>query len=79
MKRLGNPVAFGALVVAVVAAPFLFSDYRTYQLGFVGLYLCRQPFRGRGFGTALWRAALAGMGDPVVGLDAEPLGVVHHR
>ena len=39
MKRLGNPLAFGALVVAVVAAPFLFSNYRTYQLAFVGLYL----------------------------------------
>jgi branched-chain amino acid transport system permease protein len=39
MKRLGNPVAFGVLVLAVVLAPFFFSNYRTYQLGFVGLYL----------------------------------------
>lgn len=39
MKRLGTPAGFAALVVAVVVAPFLFSDYRTYQLGFVGLYL----------------------------------------
>jgi branched-chain amino acid transport system permease protein len=39
MKRLGNPVAFGVLVVAVILAPFLFSNYRTYQLAFVGLYL----------------------------------------
>jgi branched-chain amino acid transport system permease protein len=37
--RLGNPVALAVLVVAVVVAPFLFSNYRTYQLAFVGLYL----------------------------------------
>jgi branched-chain amino acid transport system permease protein len=39
MKRLGNPVAFVVLAGAVVLAPFLLSNYRTYQLGFVGLYL----------------------------------------
>ena len=39
MKRLGNPIAFGVLVLAVIAAPFIFSNYRTYQLAFVGLYL----------------------------------------
>jgi branched-chain amino acid transport system permease protein len=39
MRYFSNPIAFGALVVAVVAAPFLFSNYRTYQLAFVGLYL----------------------------------------
>jgi branched-chain amino acid transport system permease protein len=39
MRRLGNPVALGVLVVVVVLAPFLFSNYRTYQLAFVGLYL----------------------------------------
>jgi branched-chain amino acid transport system permease protein len=38
-RRFANPAAFGVLVVAVVAAPFLFSNYRTYQLAFVGLYL----------------------------------------
>jgi branched-chain amino acid transport system permease protein len=37
--RLGNPVALAVLVAAVVAAPFLVSNYRTYQLAFVGLYL----------------------------------------
>lgn len=38
-RRLMNPVAFLVLVAAVVVAPFVFSNYRTYQLGFVGLYL----------------------------------------
>jgi branched-chain amino acid transport system permease protein len=39
MRRLGTPLGFTVLVAAVVVAPFLFSNYRTYQLGFVGLYL----------------------------------------
>jgi len=39
MRRLGNPIALGVLVAAVVIAPFVFSNYRTYQLAFVGLYL----------------------------------------
>ncbi len=39
MSRQTGLVGFALLVTAVVAAPFLFSNYRTYQLGFVGLYL----------------------------------------
>jgi branched-chain amino acid transport system permease protein len=38
-RRFANPAAFAVLLVAVVAAPFLVSNYRTYQLAFVGLYL----------------------------------------
>jgi branched-chain amino acid transport system permease protein len=38
-RRLIGPLGFAVLVAAVVAAPFLFSNYRTYQLGFVGLFL----------------------------------------
>ena len=30
---------YAALIVAVIVAPSLFSHYRTFQLGFVGLYL----------------------------------------
>jgi hypothetical protein len=36
---------------------------------FVGFYICRPEFRGKGHGLALWRAALSGIGSPVVGLD----------
>ena len=39
MKRFLGPLAFAALVVAVVAAPALFSHYRTFQFGFVAIYL----------------------------------------
>ena len=39
MKRLGAPIGLAALVVAVVLAPLVFSNYRTFQLGFVAVYL----------------------------------------
>jgi branched-chain amino acid transport system permease protein len=39
MRGRLNAGWFLVLVVAVVAAPFLSSNYRTYQLAFVGLYL----------------------------------------
>lgn len=37
--------------------------------GFLGLYIVKAEYRGRGFGLKLWRAALDHLGDRVVGLD----------
>ena len=39
------------------------------DFGFLGLYLVRPPFRGRGYGMTLWRAAMAHFGARNVGLD----------
>jgi GNAT superfamily N-acetyltransferase len=39
------------------------------NFGFLGLYLVRAPFRGRGYGMTLWRAAMAHLGARNVGLD----------
>jgi branched-chain amino acid transport system permease protein len=39
VKRLAAPLAFATLVAAVVLAPLFFSHYRTFQLGFVAVYL----------------------------------------
>ena len=39
MRRLDGTVAYAALIAAVVVAPFVFSHYRTYQLGLVAVYL----------------------------------------
>ena len=39
MKRLAAPAGFAVLVAAVLLAPFVFSHYRTFQLGFVAVYL----------------------------------------
>jgi ribosomal protein S18 acetylase RimI-like enzyme len=39
------------------------------EFGFMGLYIVRPEHRGRGFGLALWRAALDRLGDRAAGLD----------
>lgn len=36
---------------------------------FLGLYIVRQAYRGRGIGLALWRHAMTHAGDRIVGLD----------
>lgn len=40
--------------------------------GFLGFYIVRPAFRGRGHGLALWRAAMARLGARTVGLDGGP-------
>ncbi len=37
--------------------------------GFLGFYICRPEHRGAGHGWALWQAAIAHLGDRVIGLD----------
>jgi ribosomal protein S18 acetylase RimI-like enzyme len=37
--------------------------------GWLGLYIVRPEFRGRGFGIALWNAGMAHLGERTVGLD----------
>ncbi len=39
MRRVSAPLGFAVLVAGVVLAPFVFSHYRTFQLGFVALFL----------------------------------------
>jgi branched-chain amino acid transport system permease protein len=39
MRRLAGPIGFGLLVAAVVLSPFVTANYRSYQLGFVAIYL----------------------------------------
>lgn len=39
------------------------------EIAFLGLYLCRPEYRGKGIGFALWKHALAHAGDRTVGLD----------
>ena len=42
------------------------------SFGFLGLYIVRPTFRGRGHGLPMWRAALELAGDRVIGLDGVP-------
>lgn len=42
------------------------------SFGFLGFYIVRPEFRGRGYGLAIWNAAIAHHGDRNVGLDGVP-------
>jgi hypothetical protein len=58
MGRLGDvPVAS----VSVVA----YGD----GFGFLGFYICRPEYRGKGYGYALWQAGIARLGSRTIGLD----------
>jgi len=37
--------------------------------GFLGFYIAREPFRGKGFGIQIWQAGMSRMGGRNVGLD----------
>jgi GNAT superfamily N-acetyltransferase len=39
------------------------------SFGFIGFYIVRPPFRGQGYGLALWQAGLQALADRLVGLD----------
>lgn len=39
------------------------------DFSFLGFYICRPEYRGRGFGMALWNACIARLGDRIIGLD----------
>ncbi|RBP18189.1 acetyltransferase (GNAT) family protein [Roseiarcus fermentans] len=45
------------------------SAVRYGDFGFLGFYIVKPPFRGRGYGLALWRAAMDRLAGRVVGLD----------
>lgn len=47
--------------------------------GFLGFYLVDPAYRGRGYGLALWHAAMAHLGDRVVGLDGVPAQQDNYR
>ncbi len=42
------------------------------DLAFLGLYICRPEFRGKGIGYALWQHALPHAGSRPIGLDGVP-------
>lgn len=49
------------------------------RFGFLGFYLVDPAHRGRGHGLALWHAAMAHLGDRVVGLDGVPAQQDNYR
>ncbi len=51
-------------VVATISAVSYGEDF-----GFVGFYIVKPEFRGKGYGLAVWKAAMAYLGDRNIGLD----------
>lgn len=49
------------------------------DFAFLGLYLCRPEWRGRGVGWALWQAGMALAGSRTVGLDGVPAQQENYR
>lgn len=39
------------------------------DFGFLGFYICRPEFRGKGYGMAMWNAGIERLGDRTIGLD----------
>jgi GNAT superfamily N-acetyltransferase len=64
-----DPSAF--LVATLNDAPIGCISATEYGagFGFIGFYLMRPDYRGRGYGMALWRAAMARLQGRVIGLD----------
>jgi ribosomal protein S18 acetylase RimI-like enzyme len=54
----------GGVAVGCVSAVRYGPDF-----GFLGLYIVKAEYRGRGFGLELWRAALNHLGERSIGLD----------
>ncbi len=42
------------------------------DFGFIGLYICRPDWRGKGYGKAVWDAAMQRLEGRIVGLDGVP-------
>jgi hypothetical protein len=49
------------------------------RFAFLGFYIVRPQWRGRGIGMALWRAGMAHAGDRLVGLDGVPDQQANYR
>jgi GNAT superfamily N-acetyltransferase len=71
----------GFFVAEVAGAPVAAISVVNHsdRFAFLGLYLCRPEFRGRGIGLALWRHALDHAGDRTVGLDGVPAQQDNYR
>ncbi len=51
-------------IIATISAVKYGSDF-----GFIGLYIVKEEFRGKGFGFKLWEAAIASLSGRNIGLD----------
>jgi len=54
------------LVAGISAVPY------SGNFGFIGLYICFENYRGRGFGKRVWDAGMRHLAGRIVGLDGVP-------
>lgn len=61
----------GFLIAYLGSEPVGCISVVTYDgsFGFLGLYIVRPEFRGKGYGMQLWKAGMAYLGDRNIGLD----------
>lgn len=67
-----DPLGFFVAEVAGQPVAAISVVNHTPEFAFLGLYLCRPAYRGRGIGLALWRHAIAHAGARIIGLDGVP-------
>lgn len=67
-----DPAGFvGCFVDGVLAAGISAVRYGD-DFGFIGLYICKPEFRGKGHGKAVWDAGVAHLEGRTIGLDGVP-------
>jgi len=64
-----DPSGFFAGFVSGVPAACISSVAYDSSFGFLGLYIVKPEYRGRGFGIKIWEKALEYLGDRNIGLD----------
>lgn len=72
-----NGFLIGRLADEPVSAISVIRHSDTF--GFLGLYICKPGFRGRGIGYATWQAGMAHLENRIVGLDGVPAQVDNYR
>lgn len=67
--RAVDPEGFLGLFVDGSMAVCISAVAYDESFSFIGFYICRKDFRGRGYGKRLWDAAVARLGSRTIGLD----------
>lgn len=71
----------GFFVGLLDSIPIAFISVVNYnnEYGFLGLYIVKPEFRGRGYGYLLWQYALEKLGTVTCGLDGVPAQIENYR
>lgn len=70
--RAADPDGFVVALAGEAPVAAISVVNHSQVFAFLGLYICRTEYRGRGIGTALWRTAIARAGRRTIGLDGVP-------